>query len=171
MKQKLHKWIVPLLALVFMPLQGYAIGGDGLYFTQDFEDATQYPETKLAEEQTYNVEGQGEWIYYNSFQSTNSSYNENGSTMNLRLPKNGSYVVMPVLTNGVSRVTFYIGRASVKAYTSTDGGQTWTEAAITTTGKTCTVTVQVLPAVVMAASVQVWPPSAEVYAFTEARPM
>ena len=141
MKQKLHKWIVPLLALVFMPLQGYAIGGDGLYFTQDFEDATQYPETKLAEEQTYNVEGQGEWIYYNSFQSTNSSYNENGSTMNLRLPKNGSYVVMPVLTNGVSRVTFYIGRASVKAYTSADGGQTWTEAAITTAGKTCTVTV------------------------------
>ena len=142
MKQNLHKWIVPFVALAFMPLQGYAIGGDGVYFTQDFEDATQYPETKLDQEQSFVVEGQGEWIYYNSFQSTNTSYNENGSTMNLRLPKSGSYVVTPVLTNGVSKVTFYIGRASVKAYTSTDEGQTWTEAAITTSGKTCTVTVE-----------------------------
>ena len=141
MKQNLHKWFVPLLALAFMPLQSHAIGGDGVYFTQDFEDATQFPDTKLDEEQTFVVEGQGEWIYYNSFQSTNTSYNENGSTMNLRLPKGGSYVVTPVLTNGVSKVTFYIGRASVKAYTSTDEGHTWTEAAITTSGKTCRVTV------------------------------
>lgn len=130
-----------LLTLLCLPLQALAIGGDGIYFVQDFEDATQYPDTKLAEEQVFNVEGQGEWIYYNSFQSTNTSYNENGSTMNLRMPKSGSYVVTPVLSNGVSKVKFYIGRASVKAYTSTDGGQTWTEAAITTVGKTCTVEV------------------------------
>ena len=130
-----------LLMLVSLPLQGFAIGGDGAYFTQDFEDPTQYPETKLAEEQAFTVEGQGEWIYYNAFQSTNASYNENGSTKNLRMPKSGSYVITPVLTNGVSRVTFYIGRASVKAYTSTDGGQTWAETTITTVGKTCTVEV------------------------------
>ena len=141
MKKRISLWSAPLLALAFLPMQGYAIGGDGAYFTQDFEDATQYPETKLGQEQRFNVEGQGEWIYYNSFQSTNASYNENGSTMNLRLPKSGSYVITPVLTNGVSKATFYIGRASVKAYTSTDGGQTWTEAAISTVGKTCTVTV------------------------------
>lgn len=142
MKQNLKTWLMTLVAFAFIPLQGHAISGDGAYFTQDFEDPTQYPETKLAEEQTFNVEGQGEWIYYNSFQSTNTSYNENGSTMNLRLPKSGSYVVTPVLTNGVRKVTFYIGRASVKAYTSTDGGATWAEATITTTGKTCTVTVE-----------------------------
>ena len=128
-------------AFICLPLQTWAIGGDGLYFVQDFEDVSQYPETKLAEEQTFTVEGQGEWIYYNSFQSTNTSYNENGSTMNLRMPKSGSYVITPVLTNGVSKVTFYIGRASVKAYTSADGGQTWTETSVSTVGKTCTINV------------------------------
>ena len=139
-KRKYNKWM--LLLCVGLPLRAMAIGGDGLYFTQDFEDTTQYPDTKVTEEQTFNVEGQGEWIYYGAFQSTNSSYNENGSTMNLRMPKSGSYVVTPVLSSGVSKVTFYIGRASVKAYTSTDGGTTWTEATITTVGKTCTVMVE-----------------------------
>ncbi|MBR6319136.1 MAG: right-handed parallel beta-helix repeat-containing protein [Prevotella sp.] len=139
MKQLCGRLLVA--ALAGLPLQTWAVGGDGLYFVQNFEDASQYPETKLGQEQTFNVEGQGEWIFYNSFQSTNASYNENGSTMNLRMPKSGSYVVTPLLQQGVSRMTFYIGRASVKAYTSTDGGQTWAEAAISTTGKTCTVTV------------------------------
>ena len=127
-----------LLALCGMVAQAWAIGGDGLYFLQNFEDATQYPETKNGEAQAFNVEGQGEWIYYNAFQSTNASYNENGSTKNLRMPKSGSYVITPVLTNGVSKVTFYIGRASVKVYASTDGGETWTEVATTTSGKTVT---------------------------------
>ena len=130
-----------LIALACVSLTASAIGGDGAYFVQDFEDASQYPETRSDEAQSFIVEGQGEWIYCNAFQSTNSSYNENGSTMNLRMYKNGSYVVTPVLSNGVQKVTFYIGRASVKAYTSTDEGATWTEAAITTVGKTCTVVV------------------------------
>ncbi len=130
-----------LIALACVSLTASAIGGDGVYFVQDFEDASQYPETRSDEAQSFIVEGQGEWIYCNAFQSTNSSYNENGSTMNLRMYKNGSYVVTPVLSNGVQKVTFYIGRASVKAYTSTDEGATWTEAAITTVGKTCTVVV------------------------------
>ncbi len=142
MKQKLHTWLVPLVALVFMPLHSYAIGGDGVYFTQDFEDSSQFPETQQSEEQIFNVEGQGEWIYYNAFQSTNSSYNVNGSTMNLRLYKGGSYVVTPVLSNGVRKVTFYLGRGSVKAYTSADGGQSWAEVTGSTNGKTCTVTVE-----------------------------
>ena len=141
MKTNYTQRLTMLFAVAALSLTASAIGGDGVYFVQDFEDATQYPETKLAEEQTFNVEGQGEWIYYNAFQSTNTSYNENGSTKNLRLPKSGSYVVTPVLSNGVNKVTFYIGRATVKAYTSTDGGETWTEAAISTVGKTCTVTV------------------------------
>jgi hypothetical protein len=61
--------------------------------------------------------------------------------MNLRLPKNGSYVVTPVLSNGVSKVTFYIGRATVKVYTSADGGSTWAAAETTTSGKNVTATI------------------------------
>ena len=136
----LHR-LATLIAVAALSLTASAIGGDGLYFLQDFENAADYPDTQNSQEQAFMVVGQGEWLYCNAFQSTNSSYNENGSTMNLRMYKNGSYVVTPVLTNGVSKVTFYIGRASVTAYTSTDGGATWAEAAISTIGKTCTVEV------------------------------
>ena len=122
-------------------VSSWAIGGDGLYFVQDFEDQTTFPETKPETETAFNVDGQGEWLYLGSYQSTNASYNENGSTMNLRLPKNGSYVITPVLSNGVSKVTFYIGRASVKVYTSADGGATWTNIETSTSGKTVTATI------------------------------
>ena len=142
MKQTRKKWMVTFAALAALSMPALAIGGDGIYFVQDFEDATQYPETKSSEVQTFNVEGQGEWIYMNSFQSTNTSYNENGSTKNLRLPKSGSYVITPVLTNGVNKVTFYIGRASVMVSTSTDSGQTWTTATQSVSGKTVTVVVE-----------------------------
>lgn len=139
MRKTLLKTMLCLLAC--LPLKAAAIGGDGAYFTQDFEDGSQYPETRSDAVLSFDVEGQGEWLYLNAFQSTNTSYNENGSTKNLRMPKNGSYVVTPVLTNGVSRVTFYIGRASVKVYTSADGGNSWTEAQQAITGKTVTVQV------------------------------
>ena len=101
----------------------HAIGGDGLYFVQTFEDPTQYPDVKSDTEQAFTVEGQGEWLYLNAFQATNQSYIPDGSAMNLRMPKSGSYVVTPVLPNGVSRVTFDIGRASVKVYTSEEIGR------------------------------------------------
>ena len=119
----------------------HAIGGDGLYFVQTFEDPTQYPDVKSDTEQAFTVEGQGEWLYLNAFQATNQSYIPDGSAMNLRMPKSGSYVVTPVLPNGVSRVTFDIGRASVKVYTSEDGGAMWEAASQTTTGKKVTVQV------------------------------
>ena len=117
------------------------IAGDGAYFVQTFEDLTQYPETQSTTEQAFTVEGQGEWRYMNAFQATNSSYIPDGSEHNLRMPKSGSYVVTPVLTNGVDKVTFDIGRASVKVYTSTDEGATWTEVTTTTVGKKVTATV------------------------------
>ena len=141
-KSTLTKRILTLTFVSSISLSIMAISGDGIYFTQDFEDATQYPETSTDNEVAYTVEGQGEWLFRKAFQSTNSSYNENGSTKNLRMAKNGSYVVSPVLSNGVNKVTFYIGRASVTAYTSTDGGTTWTQADITTSGKTCTVSIR-----------------------------
>jgi len=118
-----------------------AIGGDGSYFLQTFEDLTTYPETESANEQAFIVEGQGEWLYKNAFQATNSSYIPDGSEHDLRMKKNASYVVTPLLTNGVSKVTFDIGRANVKVYTSSDGGSTWTEVEQTVSSKKVTVTV------------------------------
>ena len=130
-----------MLIAICCCLGSWAIGGDGLYFTQTFEDLSTYPETKPETETAFNVEGQGEWLYLGAFQATNSSYIPDGSEHDLRMAKKGSYVITPVVSNGISRVTFDIGRASVKVYTSTDGGATWTEASLTTNGKKVTVTV------------------------------
>ena len=108
-------------------MQMMAIGNDGVYFTQDFEDLTTYPQEKGAQDAEYYVEGQGTWIYTNAFVSTNEKYT-NGSTANLRLPKNGSYVITPVLDHGVKAVMFYAGRKGdrLSCYVSKDGGTTWT---------------------------------------------
>ena len=104
-----------------------AVDDKGCYFVQDFEDAATFPQEKGAQDAEYFVEGQGTWIYFNAFVSTNSSYNVNGSTMNLRLPKNGSYVITPVLDSGVKKVTFYAGRKGDKLTISSskDGGRSW----------------------------------------------
>ena len=118
-----------------------AIGGDGNYFVQTFEDLTTYPETKPDAETAFDVEGQGQWLYLGAFQATNASYIPDGSEHGLRLVKKGSYVITPVVGSGISRVTFDIGRATVKVYTSDDGGTTWTEATQTVNGKKVTVTV------------------------------
>lgn len=142
MKQQRLRAALLLLLSVCTFAFARAIGGDGLYFVQTFEDPSQYPATKSADVQTFSVEGQGEWLYMNAYQSTNASYIPDGSAHNLRLPKSGSYVVTPVLTNGVSRLTFDIGRASVTVYTSADGGTTWTAATQTVSGKKVTVSVQ-----------------------------
>ena len=125
-------WLVPLmLALACRPMLTWAIGEDGAYFVQDFEDQSTYPDEtgiNANEELTFDVPGQGVWIYYNAHVSTNSKYNANGSTKNLRLPKNGSYVITPVLLYGVKRVTYYGPRKGdkVTCYISKDGGNTWT---------------------------------------------
>lgn len=119
----------------------WAIGGDGTYFIQTFEDATTLPTESPSAEAIYNVTGQGEWRFLKAFQGGNTGYIPDGSAHNLRMTKSGSYVITPVLANGVSKVTFDIGRASVKIYTSTDGGQTWTEATQTTSGKRVTVSI------------------------------
>ena len=56
---------------------------------------------------------------------------------NLRLYKNGSYVVTPVLDKGVKDITFNVGRKGkgIDVYTSDDAGKTWTKlATISSTG-------------------------------------
>ena len=140
MKKIILKKALLLFCMVCGNVAAYAIGGDGCYFVQTFEDLTTYPETKPDTETAFNVESQGEWLYLGAFQATNASYIPDGSEHNLRMTKNGSYVITPVVSNGISRVTFDIGRASVKVYTSADGGATWAEATQTVSGKKVTIT-------------------------------
>ena len=144
MKQNLLKRAsLMLFVMVCCIVSAWNIGGDGAYFVQTFEDLTTYPQTKdeVASELAVNVEGQGEWLFKGSYMASNASYIPDGSEHNLRMPKSGSYVVTPILPNGVSSVTFDIGRASVKIYTSTDEGATWTEVGTTTNGKKVTAAV------------------------------
>ena len=98
------------------------------YWIQTFEDtipASKDTETALK----YQIEGQGEWIFYKSFKGTNTSYIKDGSKGCLRIPKSkNAYVVTPVVDKGVGRITFDEGRSkrSLLVYASTDAGQTWT---------------------------------------------
>lgn len=135
---------VPML-LIAMAIGGtsslWAIGGDGAYFINTFENLEDYPSSSSSTETAFNVEGQGEWLYLNSFSASNASYIPDGSAHDLRMPKNGSYVITPILSNGVNKVTFDIGRASVKVYSSTDGGATWKEENQNTSGKAVTVNI------------------------------
>lgn len=99
------------------------------YFKNDFENTNNYPadKTEAASEKIYNVEGQGEWKYYQAYKATNEQYIVDGSGHSLRMLKGGSYVITPVLSQGVVKLFFNEGRASKKVniYTSKDGGATW----------------------------------------------
>ena len=119
------------------------VDSEGRYFVQDFEDQSQYPANSSAVDAEYPVAGQGTWVYTKAGLSTNSSYT-NGSTANLRMPKNGSYVITPILNSGVKKVTWIQTRKEVTAYTSTDAGATWTAATITSDGTVRTVEVNSL---------------------------
>ncbi|MBQ4224044.1 MAG: hypothetical protein II674_09425, partial [Prevotella sp.] len=107
---------------------------NGYYFVNDFE--SNIPDSSPAEETAIYVEGQGEWLFLKAFVSTNSSYVRSGK-QNLRLYKNGSYVVTPVLDKGVKDITFNVGRKGkgIDVYASDDAGKTWTKlATISSTG-------------------------------------
>ena len=146
MNHILSKRAMLMLLTIFCCLGSWAIDDDGQYFLQDFEDQSTYPGQEgndMNSELNFEVLG-GEWIYYNAYLSTNPTYNVNGSTANLRMQKNGSYVITPILDSGVKKVTWNQMRRKCNAYTSTDGGNTWTEATINggTDGALCTVTVE-----------------------------
>lgn len=99
------------------------------YFTQTFEDTSTYPQSKddVTTEVTYNVDDQGEWIFLNAYKSSNESYITDGSTYDLRMLKNSSYVITPVLAQGAVSLSFNEGRRdrTLSVYTSTDEGETW----------------------------------------------
>ncbi|MDE5840573.1 MAG: right-handed parallel beta-helix repeat-containing protein [Muribaculaceae bacterium] len=98
------------------------------YFTNDFEHVN-YPQQKedASTEKSFNVNGEGEWLYLNAYKGTNASYIADGSARALRMLKNSSYVVTPVLSQGVVKLTFDEGRTGkkLKIYTSEDAGANW----------------------------------------------
>ena len=111
------------------------IDENGYYFINDFE--SNVPPTRSETPVSYDVEGQGEWIFLNAFVSTNSSYVRSGS-QNLRLYKNGSYVITPILDKGVKEISFYVGRKGkgIDVYVSTDAGNSWSKVqTISSTGQ------------------------------------
>ena len=108
------------------------------YWTQDFETVANRPETKPESPVTISVTGQGDWIYYWAYKSTNTSYIKDGSTCALRMLKKGSYVITPILNDGVATVSFIEGRGgkSITVSTSTDQGATWSSLTTITSSKT-----------------------------------
>ncbi len=99
------------------------------YFTQTFEDLASYPQSKeeAASEAVYPVDGQGEWRYLNAYKGTNASYIPDGSGHALRMLKGNSYVITPVLQQGVVSLSFTEGRTGkdLSVYVSEDAGATW----------------------------------------------
>lgn len=116
------------------------------YFTNDFETLGTYPQSKeeAASEKTYNVEGQGEWIYKDAYKATNEAYIADGSEHDLRMLKKTSWVVTPVLPQGVVQVSFDEGRSGRKLtiYASKDAGATWYQARLVETQKENVVVLQ-----------------------------
>jgi pectate lyase len=98
------------------------------YWTQPFNDASQFPTSQPTSPVTINVPGQGDWIYFNAYRSTNALYITDGSASALRLIKDGSYVTTPLLEDGVTSFSFYEGRGgrTLTVYTSANGGSSWT---------------------------------------------
>ena len=118
---------IAALALT-LPLNVFAVDENGNYFTNDFEDNIPMTEGETTGGMAINVEGEGEWLFKLAFVSTNTSYVVSG-TQNLRLKKNGSYVITPVLNKGVKEISFNCKRKGkgIDVYTSVDAGATWTK--------------------------------------------
>ena len=100
-----------------------------LYFLQDFNESSHMPSSEPTTPVSINVPGQGTWIFLGSNKSTNALYIQDGSPSNLRLKKNGAYVITPVLNDGVTYVSFYEGRGDreLTIYTSVNEGENWTK--------------------------------------------
>ena len=103
------------------------------YFTQTFDDTSLVSSGQAQTEFATNVEGQGEWRFKKAYvvlgASMKTNYVKDGSMADLRMEKSGSYVVTPIVENGVGQVTFDEGRTKkyLRVYASKDGGQTWTQ--------------------------------------------
>lgn len=97
------------------------------YWIQPFDDTAQFPGSEPASPVSIEVEGQGEWIYYKSYKDANVKYITDNSPYCLRMIKGGSYVITPLLEDGVTEFSFNEGRKEreLTIYTSVNGGQDW----------------------------------------------
>jgi len=96
-----------------------------LYFYQPYNDASVFP-TGSSTEESVSVKGQGTWLYKGCKRSTSTTYITDGSVSDLRIPKEGCYLVTPVLEQGVSHFSFVEGRGrKLNLYVSVDRGATW----------------------------------------------
>jgi len=118
--------LLAMMTWTAMQAASSTIDENGNYFINGFE--SNVPEKSTETETAIDVEGEGEWLFLKAFVSTNSSYVHAGK-QNLRLYKNGSYIVTPVLDKGVKTISFYVGRKGkgIDVYLSTDAGKTWTK--------------------------------------------
>ncbi len=107
------------------------------YWTQPFNNVTQFPQSSPTDPVSINVDGQGTWIFYKAYKGSNPAYINDGSAYDLRMLKSGSYVITPVLTDGVTALTYMEGRGNrvLNIYTSIDTGATWTLFQADTTSK------------------------------------
>jgi len=98
------------------------------YWMQDFNDQSQFPSSKPESPEEIDVQGQGTWIYMGAYKNTNPAYIPDGSASSLRMLKSGSYVITPLLEDGITEVSFEEGRSgrSLTIYVSTNGGTQWT---------------------------------------------
>lgn len=130
------------------------------YWTEPFTTTTVTTIEKPATVKI-TVQDNGEWIFYGARRIT-SNVNDNhpdnqwkdGSTNPTLQILNGNpsttadyflteapYVITPVFSQGISKITFYetgrndMGSGSIVIYTSKDGGQTWSTAGIGTATK------------------------------------
>lgn len=122
-------------AVLFMLAAPTGIQADDLepYFIQTFDDTSLVSSEQAETEFATSVEGQGEWRFKKAYvvlgASMKTNYVKDGSLADLRMVKGGSYVVTPIVENGVGQVTFDEGRTKkyLRVYVSKDGGQTWTQ--------------------------------------------
>lgn len=122
----------PFLALAML-WASVSVWAQEPYFLQTFDDTGLVSSEQAQTEFAANVEGQGEWRFKNAYvvlgASMKTNYVKDGSLADLRMVKGGSYVVTPIVGEGIGKVTFDEGRTKkyIRVYTSHDGGLTWTQ--------------------------------------------
>ncbi|HEX9933801.1 MAG TPA: T9SS type A sorting domain-containing protein [bacterium] len=136
---------IGLAAVLVALLSASAIAQDLYWPTEGFEDAL-FPSSGNTKTPTQVVASYGTWIFYWTYRTTSSSGTPVG-TADIRVAKPSTvteptdgdytYIVTPILPNGIGTLSFYEGRGrTLTIETSSDSGKTWTTfGTVTTTAK------------------------------------
>lgn len=97
------------------------------YWMQPFDDLSQIPGSNPTDPLEITVPGQGTWIYKGAYKDTNPLYIQDGSACCIRLLKNSSYIITPLLEDGVSELSFFEarGKRELTIYISYNEGSQW----------------------------------------------